>query len=85
MTGPLFSLDTGALSAFSMADADKKWPGSVKLTQTAANFALKTDLPFFEYIGEDPERRRQFAGYMRAVTASQELSLSHPVEWPGLE
>lgn len=63
-----------------MVDADKKWPGSVDVTQTAFNLAFKTDLPFFKYIGAEPERYRQFAGYMRALTSGQEVNLDHLVK-----
>jgi 6-hydroxytryprostatin B O-methyltransferase len=48
--------------------------------QTAFNVAFKTDLPFFKYIGEEPERQRQFAGFMRALTSGQEAHFNHLVK-----
>ncbi|KAJ5166851.1 uncharacterized protein N7482_005632 [Penicillium canariense] len=74
-----FSMDAGALCAFFMVDADRKWPDLVDTCHTAFNIACSTDLPFFKYIGENSERHRQFSGFMRAMTSGQDVHLNHLV------
>ncbi len=49
-------------------------------THTAYNLAFNTDLPFFDHLAQIPERRDQFKGYMKSVTASGGTDLKHLLE-----
>ncbi|KAL2863146.1 O-methyltransferase-domain-containing protein [Aspergillus lucknowensis] len=82
----VFNSDISAPTALAMAEVHEKWKwpntetNCAHTTQTAYNIAFNTDLPFFKHLGQQEERHRQFAGYMRAVTASQGTHLKQLVE-----
>lgn len=76
----VFNSDISAPTALAMADVYEKWPDSRHAAHTAYNIAFDTDMPFFKHLSQQPERHRQFAGYMRAVTASQGTQLKQLVE-----
>ncbi|KAB5575394.1 putative O-methyltransferase, partial [Coniochaeta sp. 2T2.1] len=83
----IFMCDISAPTALAMAAAHQKWPASTARTHTAYNLAFQTDLPFFDHLAQQPERHRQFAGYMQSVTASQGTSLKHLIsgfDWESL-
>jgi 6-hydroxytryprostatin B O-methyltransferase len=67
-------------TAAAMVEATKKWPGSVKKTETAYNIAFGHDLPFFDHLSQSPVLTKQFSGYMRSVTDGQGMDLSHLVK-----
>ena len=70
-----------------MLEASLKWPGSVEKTETAYNAAFDTDLPFFQHLGQFPDRTRQFSGYMKSLTNSPGSQLKHLVngyDWAAL-
>lgn len=76
----IFNCDISAPTALAMVDAHEKWPDILDTAHTAYNIFANTDMPFFKHISQQPERHRQFAGYMRAVTASQGTHLKQLVE-----
>lgn len=83
----IFNSDISAPTALAMVDVHEKWQGSLDTTHTAYNAAFDTDVSFFKHLGQQPERHRQFAGYMRAVTESQGTGLKQLVDgwdWAGL-
>ncbi|KNG91390.1 putative O-methyltransferase [Aspergillus nomiae NRRL 13137] len=63
--------DLSVPAAFAMVEAHERWPGSVEGNQTAYNIAVDTELPFFNHLAEHPDRKRQFAGFMRSMSRSQ--------------
>ncbi|CEJ55408.1 hypothetical protein PMG11_01669 [Penicillium brasilianum] len=83
----IFNSDISAPTALAMVDVHEKWQGFLDTTHTAYNAAFDTDVSFFKHLGQQPERHRQFAGYMRAVTESQGTGLKQLVDgwdWAGL-
>lgn len=76
----VFMSDISAPTAAHLVEATLKWPGSVEKTETAYNAAFRTDLPYFQYLGQLPERNRQFSGYMRSVSNSEGSHLKHLVK-----
>lgn len=58
-------------TAFAMVEAHERWPDSVEGNHTAYNIAVDTELPFFKHLAEHPDRKRQFAGFMRSMARSQ--------------
>ncbi|KAM3429292.1 hypothetical protein NHJ13734_008232 [Beauveria thailandica] len=83
----IFNSNVSAQTALAMTDAHLKWQDTLDATHTAYNAAFDTDASFFEHLSQLPERHRQFAGYMRAVTESQGTGLKQLVDgwdWEGL-
>ncbi|CAI7642017.1 unnamed protein product [Penicillium viridicatum] len=76
----VFNSEISAPTALSMVDVHDKWQDSLDATHTAYNVAFDTDTPFFKHLSQQPERHRQFAGYMRAVTSSQGTGLKQLVD-----
>jgi hypothetical protein len=76
----VFNSEISAPTALSMVDVYDKWQDSLDATHTAYNVAFDTDTPFFKHLSQQPERHRQFAGYMRAVTSSQGTGLKQLVD-----
>lgn len=73
----LYMGGTSAPVAAKFTDATEKWGQTTQKYETAYNICKATDLPFFDHVGRDAERRRQFAGYMKNVTASDSTSVRH--------
>ncbi|KAB8262555.1 S-adenosyl-L-methionine-dependent methyltransferase [Aspergillus pseudonomiae] len=63
--------DLSVPAAFAMVEAHERWPGSIEGNQTAYNIAVDTELSFFNHLAEHPDRKRQFAGFMRSMSRSQ--------------
>lgn len=76
----VFMSDISVPTAAHLLDATLKWPRSVEKTETAYNAAFSTDLPFFQHLGQLPERSQQFSRYMRSVTNSEGSHLKHLVQ-----
>ncbi|KAK4233342.1 6-hydroxytryprostatin B O-methyltransferase [Achaetomium macrosporum] len=76
-----FSLCTSsAPTALSMTAAhDRFTPASVAKSETAFNVAFGTELPFFDWLAQNPAKRERFAGYMRNVTTSEGVHVKHLV------
>ncbi|THY13931.1 hypothetical protein D6D00_09989 [Aureobasidium pullulans] len=83
----VFMCDLSAPTAASMVDAHQAWPNSDKKNQTAYNVAFQHDQPYFDHLKQQPERHKQFAGYMQAVTTSEGTDLVHLIngfDWGSL-
>lgn len=66
--------------AIQMATAHEKWGADTTRTcETACNIAFNTDLPFFEYLGQDKAKMDEFARYMRSVRSSEAVDIKHLV------
>ncbi|OGM43310.1 putative O-methyltransferase [Aspergillus bombycis] len=63
--------DLSVPTAFAMVEAHERWPDSVEGNQTAYNIAIDTELSFFNHLAEQPDRQRQFAGFMRSMSRIQ--------------
>ena len=75
-----FMCKTSAPMALQMVAAHQRWgPNTVKKNETAYNVAFDTDLPFFDHVGSDESRVKEFAGYMRNVQKSEGVNLNHLV------
>lgn len=80
--------------------AEHAWPGAManvratekygvtdKKNETAFNVARNSDLAYFDYMAQSPERGKQFASYMKNVLASEGTKVDHVVkgfDWEGL-
>ncbi|KAL9613425.1 MAG: hypothetical protein Q9167_002023 [Letrouitia subvulpina] len=83
----LFMAEYSCPGALSMVRATEKYGATDKKNETAFNIARSTDLPFFDYFGQSPERGRQFAAYMKNVLASESTKIDHLVhgfDWGSL-
>lgn len=49
----------------------EKWPGSDERNHSACCYAYNTDMPFYAYLHQFPERMRRFSSMMRWVGESQ--------------
>ncbi|KAH8695143.1 sterigmatocystin 8-O-methyltransferase [Talaromyces proteolyticus] len=74
-----FMTEASIPTAAKLVEACERWPDSVKKNETAYNIAFDHDLPFFDHLAQDPERTRQFSGYMKSVTNSEGTDLKHLV------
>jgi hypothetical protein len=54
-----------------IAETMEKWPGSDERNHSACCYAYKTDMPFYAYIHQFPERMKRFSSMMRWVGESQ--------------
>ncbi|RJE23609.1 o-methyltransferase [Aspergillus sclerotialis] len=84
----VFMCQMSAPTAAGLVCASIKWPGSSEKNETAYNFAFNTDLPFFEDLKRNPERRNMFSGYMRCIAAEGSSSgvrfLVDGFDWEGV-
>ncbi|KAB8236672.1 hypothetical protein ETB97_008923 [Aspergillus alliaceus] len=74
-------------TAYSMVEAHERWPNSLEGSQTAYNIAVDSSLPFFQHLAQQPDRQRQFAGFMRSMARSQGTDvekLAHGWNWVAL-
>ena len=62
--------DMGAGSQ-NIANAMEKWPDSDERNQSACCYAYNTDMPFYAYLQQFPERFRRFSAMMRWAGESQ--------------
>ena len=75
-----FMTETTAPAAFKLVEATEKWPEGIGKNETAYNIAFDTDLPFFEHLNTNPQKVKEFAGYMKHVQQSEGTSLRHLVQ-----
>lgn len=61
-------------------EAMEKWPGSRKVNETAHNIAFGHDLPYFDFVSEDPSRTVEFASTMRTISSTSVFNNSHLVQ-----
>ncbi len=74
-------------AAAKLVEATEKWGTTSAKNQTAVNVAFDTDLPLFDFIQQSPEMTKQFAAYMKNVTASEGTKIKHLLtgfDWAGL-
>ena len=76
----VFMTNSTTPSALSLAEATEKWPEAIKKNETAYNVAFNTDLTFFEHLNTDPQKVKEFAGYMKHVQQSEGTALRHLVQ-----
>lgn len=75
-----YMCNRSAPMALHMGAAHRRWgPDSVSKNETAYNVAFDTDLPFFDHVGSNESRVKEFAGYMRNVQKSEGVDLKHLV------
>ena len=75
-----YMCNRSAPMALQMGLAHRRWgPDSVSKSETAYNVAFDTTLPFFDHVGSDENRVKEFAGYMRNVQKSEGVDLKHLV------
>ena len=75
----VFMTSTTTPTANKLVEATEKWPEAVRKNETAYNVAFDTDLPFFEHLNTDPQKVKEFAGYMKNVQQSEGAALRHLV------
>ncbi|KAL8740131.1 MAG: hypothetical protein Q9190_007137 [Brigantiaea leucoxantha] len=68
-----FSMPTAA----KMVEATERWGATEKKNETAVNISFDTELPLFDFIKKSPEMTKQFAAYMKNVTASEGTNIRH--------
>ena len=59
------------VGCLTIANAMEKWPGSDERNHSACCYAYNTDLPFYAYLHQFPERMKRFSSMMRWVGESQ--------------
>lgn len=64
-----------------LATAMEKWPGSQEINQTAYNIAHRTDLSFFEHIGNHETNARKFAESMTFMQSAPPLKADFALEY----
>lgn len=73
----LFMINASAATANKLVEATENWGATEKKNETAYNLIMNTNLPFFDHLAKSPDLTKQFAGYMKSVTASEGTSLKH--------
>jgi hypothetical protein len=84
----LYMTNASAPTAAKLVQATEKWGSTESKNETAYNLAMSTDLPFFDHMAQDPKMMKQFASYMKNVTASSATSMKHLVrgyDWASLK
>ena len=76
----VYMTNTTTPMANKLVEATEKWPEAARKNETAYNVAFETDLPFFEHLNTDPQRVKEFAGYMKHMQQSEGLALRHMVQ-----
>ncbi|KAJ6043153.1 uncharacterized protein N7446_001349 [Penicillium canescens] len=76
----LFLAEDSAPMAPKLVEATLKWGETTKKTETAFNLALKTDLPFFDYLSSSPEFTQRFSGYMKNVAKGEGTNIKHLIQ-----
>lgn len=82
-----FMVKFSAPVATAFAEATEKWGVTDKKNETAFNVALKTDLPFFNFLSQSSGLAESFASYMRSVQSNYGTSLKHLLsgfDWAGV-
>ncbi|KAL8795412.1 MAG: hypothetical protein Q9195_002153 [Heterodermia aff. obscurata] len=82
-----FMVKFSAPVATAFAEATEKWGVTDKKNETAFNVALKTDLPFFNFLSQSSGLADSFASYMQSVQSSYGTSLKHLLsgfDWAGV-
>ena len=64
-------------TAFKTVEATKKWGETQAKDQTAFSLAIGKQLPFFDYLREEPGMAKMFSSYMRNVASTEGVSLVH--------
>lgn len=82
----LLNRSVPCMSAFTQAT--RQWPDPAKGNETAYNLAMKTELPFFDHLRENPELSAEFGKYMKSqstVHAGASVNhLLHGLDWAAL-
>lgn len=65
--------------AYNIANAIQKWPDSDQRNHSACCYAYNTDLPWYTYLQQFPERMKNFSTMMRWVGESQDGPQTHIV------
>ena len=87
MDWAVFMTSESAMTAMKMVEATERYGSTVSKTETAYNISKNSNLPYFEWLKQDPQMELQFAGYMKNVTASEGLDVKHLVkgfDWASL-
>ena len=92
-TDPGFGYWAQYMADFSMPTASKsveattRWGTTTAKNQTAFNAAFKTELPFFDYLAQNRDLNKLFAGYMKSAGHSQGTNVKHLLngfDWTGV-
>ena len=68
MDWAIFMTSVPAMTATKMVEATERYGRTVSKTEMAYNISKNTDLPYFEWLKQDPQTELQFAGYVKNVT-----------------
>jgi hypothetical protein len=64
-------------TALKTVEATKKWGETQAKDQTAFSIAMEKQLPFFDYVREEPGMAKMFSSYMRNVASTEGVSFTH--------
>lgn len=64
-------------TALKTVEATKKWGETQAKDQTAFSIAMGKQLPFFDYLREEPGMAKMFSSYMRNVASTEGVSFAH--------
>jgi hypothetical protein len=64
-------------TALKTVEATKKWGETQAKDQTAFSLAMEKQLPFFDYLREEPGMAKMFSSYMHNVASTEGVSFTH--------
>jgi hypothetical protein len=64
-------------SAYKFPEATTQWGTTEAKDQTAFSLAMNKQMPFFDYLGEEPGMAKVFANYMRNVASTEGIKFDH--------
>jgi hypothetical protein len=66
-----------ASASHKVVEAVRKWPGFVEPTETGFNIENSTDLPFYAFLAQNPERMSRFGRAMQFFSRSGGIDLKY--------
>lgn len=75
-----FLTDYSLPAAYRFPEATQKWGETDKKTETAFNIGMNKQMPFFDYVREEPGMATMFSSYMRNVASTEGISFHHLTE-----
>ena len=88
MDWAMWLTDYSVPTALKTVEATEKWGETQAKDQTAFSLAMNKQMPFFDYLREEPGMAKMFSSYMRNVASTEGVSFAHLVngfDWKKLE
>lgn len=72
-----FLTDYSVPSAYQFPEATQRWGNTEAKDETAFSIAMKKQMPFFDYVREEPGMAKVFSSYMRNVASTDGIKFDH--------